>query len=289
MAKVNDTNRWAKNQLFYTFTAKRDFGRASGLDQAGIERKFQKACDQWGAQAGLTFTKVGKDNNSDISVGWGKLERTAEGALKGGITEFPYANLATIAFNDDVSWTADVYDKNYADFFSVAIHEIGHAIGMDHSSDPDAVMCPTGGKGGGLPIFQGLGNDDAVGARYLYLQPALDRNPGFPEANKIILLVNETPDFDVAYDIWVTNDKDMAPLTYLGQGNIKPSELTYWIEKKDFYNEARRYRVRVQCNGQSFIKDGIAPQNQVSFFYSSGRKKGYFFVFTDRWGDHGER
>ena len=147
---------------------------------------------------------------------------------------------------------------------------------MDHSSDPDAVMCPTGGKGGGLPIFQGLGNDDAVGARYLYLQPALDRNPGFPEANKIILLVNETPDFDVAYDIWVTNDKVMAPLTYLGQGNIKPSELTYWIEKKDFYNEARRYRVRVQCNGQSFIKDGIAPQNQVSFFYSSGRRKGYF-------------
>jgi hypothetical protein len=37
-----------------------------------------------------------------------------------------------------------------------------------------------------------------------------------------MLLVNETPDYGVDYDIWVTNDKVMNPLHYLGRGNINP-------------------------------------------------------------------
>jgi hypothetical protein len=209
--------------------------------------------------------------------------------LVGGLTEWadqgPY--FATIHFSDDVSWTAREADPNYADFFSVALHELGHAIGMGHSTDPDAVMFPTGGKGGGLPIFQGLSNDDIIGARYLYQQPAWDPKPA-PLANKIMLLVNETPNYEVDYDIWVTNDKAMNLLHYLGKGNIKPQEVTYWIEKQDMFNSARRYRVRFQCNGQSFIKDGIAPQEQVSFYYSSDRKEGYFSVFGDRWGGQGK-
>jgi hypothetical protein len=100
MAKVNDTNRWAKNQLFYTFTAKRDFGRASGLDQAGIESKFQKACDEWAAHSGLTFTK--SDGNADIIVSWGKIARK-NGILPGGrpklyfsLIIWPECNLMTI-------------------------------------------------------------------------------------------------------------------------------------------------------------------------------------------------
>jgi hypothetical protein len=50
MAKVNDTKKWAKKQLFYMFRDKRDFllpGTGRDLDQARIERLFQRACDQW--------------------------------------------------------------------------------------------------------------------------------------------------------------------------------------------------------------------------------------------------
>jgi hypothetical protein len=42
MAKVHDGKRWAKKQLSYSFRETRDFGRASGLDQAGIERSFRR-------------------------------------------------------------------------------------------------------------------------------------------------------------------------------------------------------------------------------------------------------
>jgi hypothetical protein len=191
-----------------------------------------------------------------------------------------------INFSDDVAWTANRYDKNYGDFFTVAMHELGHAIGMDHSSDPDAIMYPVTNSDQGLPIFQGLGTDDAVGARYLYLQPPLVLSSN-PWANKIILLANENPDYDIDYTIFVAGDKDMT--MNLGSGSIKRRELTYWIEKQDTFNEPRHYMVRFECNGQAHIRDEIPTQAQVSFFYSPDRKRGWSFIFDQRWGDHGER
>jgi hypothetical protein len=114
MAKVERTRRWAKKQLFYSFREKRDFGRANGLDQAGIESKFQKACDEWGAQAGLTFTKQ-EAENPHIIVSWRNFGSKVAGADTDFTDHGPY--FALISFNDDIWWTADKNHKNYADFF----------------------------------------------------------------------------------------------------------------------------------------------------------------------------
>jgi hypothetical protein len=156
---------------------------------------------------------------------------------------------------------------------------------MEHSSNDAAIMYPTSHSFPTLSPFEDLSIDDAVGARYLYQQPAADLSPDSPMGNKIMLLENKSPDFDIAYDIFVSHDKHMK--LNLGSGSIKPSEITYWIEKKDTFNEPRRYRVRVQCDGQSFSSDGIAPQQQVSFFYYLSRKRGNLYHY-DQWGDYGE-
>lgn len=50
------------------------------------------------------------------------------------------------------------------DFYSVAIHEIGHSLGLGHSSEPNSIMNPyyTG------PQPQDIGYDDILGMHSLY-------------------------------------------------------------------------------------------------------------------------
>jgi hypothetical protein len=59
----------------------------------------------------------------------------------GGVAQ---ATRADIAFNSAIAW--DVYDgalgDTAIDFRRVAVHELGHLIGLDHSSMPNAIMWP---------------------------------------------------------------------------------------------------------------------------------------------------
>jgi len=50
------------------------------------------------------------------------------------------------------------------DFYSVAIHEMGHSLGLGHSSEPNSIMNPyyTG------PQPQDIGYDDVLGMHSLY-------------------------------------------------------------------------------------------------------------------------
>ncbi|CAM4362062.1 unnamed protein product [Lepidochelys olivacea] len=69
-----------------------------------------------------------------------------------------------IHFDDDETWTNDT--RIAFNLFIVAAHEIGHALGLDHSSNPKALMYPlytyTGTRDFGFP------EDDVEGIQALY-------------------------------------------------------------------------------------------------------------------------
>lgn len=77
---------------------------------------------------------------------------------------------ADIQFNTNFNFYTPSYSSpptSYFEIETVAIHEIGHMVGMDHSGLADAMMYPYGDSGNG-GIKHSLTIDDEIGSSVLY-------------------------------------------------------------------------------------------------------------------------
>ena len=88
--------------------------------------------------------------------------RTTSGPAIGDIVD------ANIAFNGaEFAWTTDpAAEPSRYDIESVAAHEIGHALGLDHSPVASATLYPR--IGAGRALSRSLSGDDLAGLRRLY-------------------------------------------------------------------------------------------------------------------------
>ena len=83
-----------------------------------------------------------------------------------------------IYFDDEENWSLDSYRSFYSFFFGgdanllfVATHELGHALGLDHSEKTKALMAPNIFMTGEVK----LDIDDIQGIQALYGAPGLTR------------------------------------------------------------------------------------------------------------------
>ncbi len=153
----------------------------------GFLTQVQNAFLAWSAVANLTFAQVADCGNAfntacsggDMRIG-GHTFDGASGTLAHGY--FPPANGSTAAGDIHMD-TAENWVIGFAgpgiDIFQVLAHEIGHALGLDHTGVAGSLMNPFYSE-----AFSGPQADDIAGMQALYGAPV----SAVPEPGSIFLM-----------------------------------------------------------------------------------------------------
>ena len=157
-------SQWGKIAITYYFI--------NGTDKISSNREqdlIRAAFNLWGDQTPLTFSEVSDPSQADILIGWAEREHGDGDPFDGpgdvlahASYPNPYDNRKVFLHFDDAEKWVDSETQNI-DLLTVAAHEIGHNLGLDHSNDPKSLMYPSYS---GPHRF--LGADDIAGIQSLY-------------------------------------------------------------------------------------------------------------------------
>jgi hypothetical protein len=124
---------------------------------------------------GRFFSQVARYSDADIYVRWGDLDGSGNGIAK---AKFWYRTStgtivhAVIVFDRAERWDAlsslscNGRSGSPFDIQNMAVHEIGHAIGLDHVSDILLSMYPTAAPGETLKRSLGIGDQRGINRLY---------------------------------------------------------------------------------------------------------------------------
>lgn len=158
----------------------------SSFMPTGFMVEIEKAFSLWSSIADITFKMIsdggepfGAPPGSDIRIG-GHIFDGPLGVLAHGYYPTGSNVAGDIHFDTAEDWSID--NSSFYDVFTVAVHEIGHAIGLGHSLDNSAVM---------YAFYNGAINDlhadDITTAQAIY-GPAMLAS--VPEPSSLILFMS---------------------------------------------------------------------------------------------------
>lgn len=137
---VTAPSKWEKNNLTF-----RILNYTPDMSIAAVRRAITEAFKVWSDVTSLTFTEV-VNSDADILIQFA-VEYHHDGYPfdgKGSVLAhafFPGDDRGgDTHFDDDETWTLNSTEG--VDLFMVAAHEFGHALGLAHSSNTEALMYP---------------------------------------------------------------------------------------------------------------------------------------------------
>uniref|UniRef100_H3CTT6 Matrix metallopeptidase 15 n=1 Tax=Tetraodon nigroviridis TaxID=99883 RepID=H3CTT6_TETNG len=148
---VTTAQRWDKDHITYSILTQQI---PSSLGERRTLDTIRKALDMWQRVTPLTFKELPAVPSSNQSALADIMLLFASG-FHGDMSLFdgPGGSLAhafypgpgmggDTHFDADEHWTLDSQSEEGIDLFLVAVHELGHALGLEHSENPSAVMAP---------------------------------------------------------------------------------------------------------------------------------------------------
>lgn len=143
---VEDSDPFVFSSDTWDHRALRWFLQTGTPDITDEAAALQRAFDTWAAEVPLTFTRVTTAAQADFVVEWATGDHgdgsPFDGSGSGGFNIFAHAFYpedGRIHFDEAETW-AHSHGSGNVDLETVALHEIGHALGLRHSGLSDAVM-----------------------------------------------------------------------------------------------------------------------------------------------------
>lgn len=171
-------------------------------DAQKIRDIISKALQIWSDNSVLAFSETRNYYEADIEISFESVNHEnvdpypmPDPILAHAFRPGPGVS-GDVHFREDISWDFDVTLSEQAtggrvSFFAVALHELGHALGLGHSDVSKAVMYEFYTLSTGV-----LSKDDIAGIQHIYGVP-----PSSTELTPTVDDVNEIPDkCDMSYD-----------------------------------------------------------------------------------------
>ncbi|XP_041015689.1 metalloendoproteinase 2-MMP-like [Juglans microcarpa x Juglans regia] len=138
-----------------------------------VKSVFTRAFNRWSAVTALTFTQTDSWADADLKIGFFVGDHGDGEPFDGLLGTLAHAFSPTsgrLHLDGDENWVVssditEATETSAVDLESVAVHEIGHLLGLGHSSVEDAIMYPT------IPSRTRkveLASDDISGIQELY-------------------------------------------------------------------------------------------------------------------------
>ncbi|XP_046622272.1 matrix metalloproteinase-14-like isoform X1 [Neodiprion virginianus] len=219
------------------------------LSEEAVSAEIARAFAAWSGYSRLNFKQI-NDPSADIIVAFGRGEHGDGNAFDGPGIVLAHAFFPNPAgsyagdlhFDDDEQWRIrPTESEDGTDFYSVAVHEIGHSLGLDHSPVPTSVMYAY--YRGSTPDMQ-LDYDDILGLYQLYISQHVEDDDF--AANEPITTTTERvtteKDAEVNFVTEVpsreTTTERSYQVTYIGDYEIVEDHLQHQSED---YDEVETY------------------------------------------------
>ncbi|KAL3716823.1 hypothetical protein ACJRO7_008407 [Eucalyptus globulus] len=151
--------KWPSSKYHLTYA----FSSGTRDDVVGpVSRAFKT----WASATQFTFSQSQNYESADIKIAFASRDHGDGAPFDGPNGVIAHAFQPTVGmfhYDADEPWSAGPVSGSY-NMETVALHEIGHLLGLGHSSVAEAIMYPTISPG----VSKGLHGDDVQGIKTLY-------------------------------------------------------------------------------------------------------------------------